>query len=248
MQIAALLGARLGLDVDPLMLVSWPTADAFAEQLGKTAEAASATLDTASTVLDTLVNGAAVMTTDSKRQSKPVVDKPAVAQKALTALATHTYADPEEATTAQAPSMLPQASCKASLGWAAQHKGSAMTKHAASSLEGCLVTMRAAAEPGLPPLYLVHAIGGGLMYYRKIVQAMTWKGAVMGVQAPKPQDLPANSASMHSMEGMAKQYLKLIFRQHPAGMPFFLGGSSFGGILVYRWHSSCSWKERRSGV
>jgi surfactin synthase thioesterase subunit len=78
---------------------------------------------------------------------------------------------------------------------------------------------------------VVHAIGGGLLFYRELVRALTWPGAIMGLQAPG-LDVVAGG-QFDTMEGIAEQYLTVIQSYHPAHTPYCLGGSSFGGMLAY---------------
>jgi len=80
-----------------------------------------------------------------------------------------------------------------------------------------------------PPLYCVHALGGNVLTYRTLAQALHAEQPVYGLQSPATRhgELP-----FESVEEMAAHYLTEVRRLQPAG-PYHLCGLSYGGIVAF---------------
>ncbi|MEN6373144.1 MAG: amino acid adenylation domain-containing protein, partial [Smithella sp.] len=90
-----------------------------------------------------------------------------------------------------------------------------------------LVTIR--PEGSRPPLFLVHAVGGNLLYYHSLLRHLGPDQPVYGLQAKGIDGvMPPHS----SMKEMAGYYLAEIRTVQPSG-PYFLGGASFGGTCAF---------------
>ncbi|MET0290690.1 MAG: amino acid adenylation domain-containing protein [Pseudoxanthomonas sp.] len=91
-----------------------------------------------------------------------------------------------------------------------------------------LVQMRA-GEPGRPALFLVHAVGGNIIGYKALVDALPAGFPVYGLQA---LGLDGKTKPLRSVEHMARLYLTEIRRAQPQG-PYHLAGWSMGGAIAY---------------
>jgi thioesterase domain-containing protein len=79
----------------------------------------------------------------------------------------------------------------------------------------------------LGPIALVHPVGGQLLAYRALVQALRTSRPVLGLRAMAP-GLPLFA----SVEDMAAFYLHALRSEHSSD-PFCLAGSSFGGMVAF---------------
>ncbi len=78
------------------------------------------------------------------------------------------------------------------------------------------------------PLHLVHPVGGGVLCYRELADALGPPHPLYGLQSPGPSgDQPAAS-----LEAIAASYLAAV-HQHQSQGPYCLGGWSFGGVVAY---------------
>jgi len=96
-----------------------------------------------------------------------------------------------------------------------------------SKLFSSLVPIQTAGSK--PPLFLVHALGGNVLFYRELVQYLEPNQPVYGIQA---QGLDGKQAPCNSIVEMATHYLQEI-RQIQSSGPYFLGGFSFGGMVAF---------------
>ncbi len=80
-----------------------------------------------------------------------------------------------------------------------------------------------------PAFFLVHAVGGNILSYCDLARHLGLNQPVYGLQA---QGLDGKTAPHTKIEDMAAQYIKEIRTVQPNG-PYFLGGASFGGIVVF---------------
>lgn len=94
------------------------------------------------------------------------------------------------------------------------------------STSGPLVRLKEGGNA--PPFYLVHGIGGTVMEFSALGQAMSYDGEMYGVQA---RGLDGREPPLDSVEGMAGHYLDAILEKQPCG-PYFVGGYSFGGLVA----------------
>jgi amino acid adenylation domain-containing protein len=79
------------------------------------------------------------------------------------------------------------------------------------------------------PLFCIHAIGGNVLAYRLIVEALGTERPVYGLQA---RGLDGKQTALTSVEEMATNYLEEIKLIQPQG-PYFLLGHSFGGFVAW---------------
>ncbi len=91
-----------------------------------------------------------------------------------------------------------------------------------------LVTIQP-GNPNKPPLFLMHAIGTSVLFYRDFARYL---GNDQPVYALQPLGLKSDRSSLNQVEEMAACYLKEIQSVQPHG-PYFLGGHSFGGQLAF---------------
>lgn len=79
------------------------------------------------------------------------------------------------------------------------------------------------------PLFLIHPIGGTVLVYRQIAEAMRYPGPVYGIQAVGiTDDQPPHT----SVEEMAAYYCDQVTTVQPDG-PVQLAGYSAGGIIAF---------------
>lgn len=79
------------------------------------------------------------------------------------------------------------------------------------------------------PLILVHPIGGEVFFYRDLARHLGSDQPVYAFQAPS---LSGHEAPMNSVPALAERYLTEM-KKHGFQPPYFLGGSSFGGLVAY---------------
>lgn len=79
------------------------------------------------------------------------------------------------------------------------------------------------------PLFLVHAVGGNVLNYRPLADAMPQGIPVYGLQA---LGLDGRTAPLDSVEKMAERYVRELRAVQPHG-PYHLAGGSMGGIIAY---------------
>src|ERR1700704_5136865 len=86
------------------------------------------------------------------------------------------------------------------------------------------------AESRVPPLFLIHPVGGGVVAYHTLAKYLQ---ADQPVYALQNLDCGGNeSRDFASIEDMASRYIELIKTVQPDG-PYFLGGSSMGGAVAF---------------
>ncbi len=88
---------------------------------------------------------------------------------------------------------------------------------------GCLVRLKQ-GDSGMPPLFLVHPVGGQVYIYRDLTARMGDRVPIWGIKAEA-------DAGAYSLEQLAARYLTAIRAIQPHG-PYRLGGASFGGTLA----------------
>ncbi|HVR96549.1 MAG TPA: non-ribosomal peptide synthase/polyketide synthase, partial [Thermoanaerobaculia bacterium] len=87
-----------------------------------------------------------------------------------------------------------------------------------------LVTLQRGGS--LPPLFLVHAIGGNVFSYARLARELGPERPVHGLQSPDP------GVPLASLEEMAAYYLEAVRAAAPRG-PYRLGGWSMGGVVAF---------------
>ena len=90
-----------------------------------------------------------------------------------------------------------------------------------------LVTLR--ADGSRPPLFFVHAVGGNVLNYRPLAEALGDEQPCYGLQAV---GLDGASTPLGSIEAMAERYLPEIRAIQPRG-PYRLAGGSMGGVIAF---------------
>jgi thioesterase domain-containing protein/acyl carrier protein len=85
------------------------------------------------------------------------------------------------------------------------------------------------AEGGRPPLFLVHPIGGNVLCYVRLAQALPADQPVYALQAAgtEPGTVP-----LRDIPALARSYVDAIRRVQPDG-PYTIGGWSFGGFVAF---------------
>jgi len=81
----------------------------------------------------------------------------------------------------------------------------------------------------LPPFWLLHPVGGNVLFGRYFAHLAPTEHAIWGVQA---RGLDGHTAPFDSIPRAAAYYLRLMQNHQPQG-PYFLGGPSFGGNLAF---------------
>jgi amino acid adenylation domain-containing protein len=84
-------------------------------------------------------------------------------------------------------------------------------------------------EGSRPPFYCVHAIGGNVLTYADLARHLGKDQPVWGLQA---RGLDGKQPLPDTLEEMARNYLREVRELQPTG-PYFLGGSSAGGLVAY---------------
>ncbi|MEN6350336.1 MAG: amino acid adenylation domain-containing protein [Syntrophomonas sp.] len=79
------------------------------------------------------------------------------------------------------------------------------------------------------PVFLIHAVGGNLLYYQSLLSYLGPDQPVYGLQARGIDGLLSPHSSMKEMAGY---YIAEIRTVQPSG-PYFLGGASFGGTCAF---------------
>ena len=80
-----------------------------------------------------------------------------------------------------------------------------------------------------PPLYCVHAAGGNVLTYLDLARHLGNDQPVFGLQA---RGLDGKRPPHNSLEEMARDYIEEIREFQRAG-PYYLGGTSFGGMIAF---------------
>lgn len=104
--------------------------------------------------------------------------------------------------------------------------GDAEAANAQSSVWRPLVELRKGGAR--LPLFLFHAVGGNVLNYLPLLDALDAEQPVYGLQSP---GLDGVAEPLDSIEAMADTYVREIQRVCPAG-PYLLAGGSMGGILA----------------
>jgi amino acid adenylation domain-containing protein len=80
-----------------------------------------------------------------------------------------------------------------------------------------------------PPMFFVHAAGGGLLYYRNFANYLGTDQPFYGLES---SGLDGQQLAYATVEEMATHYISEIRTIQPEG-PYFLGGLSFGGLVAF---------------
>ncbi|TVQ52920.1 MAG: amino acid adenylation domain-containing protein, partial [Spirulina sp. DLM2.Bin59] len=80
-----------------------------------------------------------------------------------------------------------------------------------------------------PPLFCIHAVGGSVLYYSKLLPYLPPNQPVYGIQA---RGFDGIEPPLETVEAMAKFYIQAIRNVYPQG-PIYVIGHSFGGLVAY---------------
>ncbi|HEU4328582.1 MAG TPA: amino acid adenylation domain-containing protein [Roseiflexaceae bacterium] len=80
-----------------------------------------------------------------------------------------------------------------------------------------------------PPIFCVHAHGGGALSYYELARALGPDQPFYGLQAP---GLDGEQEALTDISEMARLYIEAMRSVQPEG-PYRIGGHSFGGLVVY---------------
>jgi amino acid adenylation domain-containing protein len=80
-----------------------------------------------------------------------------------------------------------------------------------------------------PPLFCIHALGGGVLCYHSLALQLGSDQPVYGLQ---PRGLDGKEPPLTQVEDMAAHYIREIQTIQPNG-PYFLAGYSFGGMVAF---------------
>jgi len=89
--------------------------------------------------------------------------------------------------------------------------------------------LRRRAQPLRPAFFCVHGIGGGVLDYRPLSQALGPEQAFYAIQAI---GLDGKAPLDASIEEMAGRYVEVVRAEQPRG-PYHLGGYCFGGVVAF---------------
>jgi thioesterase domain-containing protein len=90
-----------------------------------------------------------------------------------------------------------------------------------------LVLLKAGA--GLPPVFMIHGVGGNVVDILPTARRLAYAGAVIGIRA---RGLARGEMPHSSVEAMAADYLREIKAHQPNG-PYCLCGYSLGGLVAF---------------
>jgi len=79
------------------------------------------------------------------------------------------------------------------------------------------------------PFFCIHAAGGNVLFYRDLAKRLGPARPFYGLQA---QGLDGTRPHHETVEEMARHYVTEIREAQPEG-PYYLGGSSFGGLVAF---------------
>ena len=79
-----------------------------------------------------------------------------------------------------------------------------------------------------PPLFCIHAGGGNVLFYRDLAKHLGTDQPLFGIQARR---VGGRQVAHETVEEMATFYISELRSIQPKG-PFFIGGSSFGGLVA----------------
>ncbi|MBU4213046.1 MAG: hypothetical protein KJ792_00140, partial [Actinobacteria bacterium] len=86
---------------------------------------------------------------------------------------------------------------------------------------------------GATPLFLVHAGGGYVFFYRALAAELDGRRPVYAIRAENPRDgLGRPLVAAESIASIATRYIEQIREVQPHG-PYLLGGACFGGLVAF---------------
>jgi acyl transferase domain-containing protein/thioesterase domain-containing protein len=91
----------------------------------------------------------------------------------------------------------------------------------------CIVPIRAGGKR--PPLFVIHGMGGNIVEYMHLAKYLHSDQPLYGIQA---QGLDGKKPILTRVDEIASTYIEECRAFQPEG-PYYLGGSSFGGLVGY---------------
>jgi amino acid adenylation domain-containing protein len=101
--------------------------------------------------------------------------------------------------------------------------------HQSGSIEAEDLVVELRTGGSRPPFWMIHPVGGHVVFARRFVSLLHPEQNVLGIQA---RGLDGRSEPFESIPEMAKHYLELIRKRQPSG-PYYIGGPSLGGKVAY---------------
>jgi thioesterase domain-containing protein len=96
----------------------------------------------------------------------------------------------------------------------------------------------------MPPFWLLHPVGGNVLFGRYFAHPELARQAIWGIQA---RGLDGRAAPFDSIPRAAAHYLRVLQQHQPRG-PYFLGGPSFGGNLAFEMAQLLRRRGERVGM
>ena len=94
----------------------------------------------------------------------------------------------------------------------------------------CVVPIR--PEGTKEPFYCVHGVGGNVVEYYHLARYLDPERPFYGIQARGVSGVERAMAVTRPLEDTAREYIAQIRAFQPKG-PYFIGGSSFGGLVAF---------------
>jgi acyl transferase domain-containing protein/thioesterase domain-containing protein/acyl carrier protein len=102
------------------------------------------------------------------------------------------------------------------------------TEPAARSAGPAIVPIRAGGDAKVPPLFLIHDVGGSVLRYEQLARHFPKHQPIFAVESRGLSGQPVD----YSVREMARHYVAQIRERQPEG-PYYLAGHSFGGLVAY---------------
>jgi len=106
----------------------------------------------------------------------------------------------------------------------------------------CLVPLQ--PNGSKPPLYCMHAAGGNVLFYRDLARHL---GGDQPVYAFQAYGLDGKNPPHKRVEDMARHYIHEMRAFQPEG-PYYLGGSSFGGLVAFEMARQLAETDQEVGL
>jgi thioesterase domain-containing protein/acyl carrier protein len=117
-----------------------------------------------------------------------------------------------------------------------------LRRNQAPTTAACLVPLQ--PKGSNPPLYCMHAAGGNVLFYRDLARYLGNEQPVYGFQA---YGLNGKTPPHTRVEDMARHYIREMRQFQPEG-PYYLGGSSFGGLVAFEMARQLAETDQEVGM
>lgn len=95
-----------------------------------------------------------------------------------------------------------------------------------------------------PPLFVIHPVGGGVLCYNELAQALGSNRSVYGIQAI---GLEGKAEPLNDIQAMASRYIEEMIELYPSG-PYHLYGWSMGGVIAFEIAQQLQAANREVGL